>query len=247
MSDTDENSTDEKGRKRMADQENNIFSRSAKTARTPGKKEKPTDGDKLEKIMEMMMQITTDIKEIRKENHEYKLELRGLKVENEKIKEDNLKLKQELEKVKERVEKLDRDNRKNNIVVSGWKGEIGTDKPLAANMEKFLGRIVEGEVAVKNAYQLGPKICLVELGKKEDKLKVMQNKKKLKNEGGDRIYINDDWTPEERDVNKKIREIAKEERNKGKQVKLGYSKLTIEGKTYRWNKHTETLEEVSKN
>ncbi|KAK9738511.1 hypothetical protein QE152_g9821 [Popillia japonica] len=49
----------------------------------------------------------------------------------------------------------------------------------------------------------------------------MQNKSKLRNRPGNKVFIEDDLTREERI----IRQRAKEEKNKGKQVKIGLLKL----------------------
>lgn len=39
-----------------------------------------------------------------------------------------------------------------------------------------------------------------------------------------------------------MRKIAMQERAKGKTVKTGYKKLTINGEVWRWNKDKETIE-----
>ena len=61
---------------------------------------------------------------------------------------------------------------------------------------------------------------------------ILQNKNKLK---GKEIYIENDLTKQEREIQAAIRQKAKEERNKGNEVKIGYLKLRINGKWEHWN------------
>jgi hypothetical protein len=50
---------------------------------------------------------------------------------------------------------------------------------------------------------------------------------KLKERKGESMYIDDDLTNEERKTQKKLRELAKEQRNRGKVVQIGYRKMQI--------------------
>ncbi|KAK9708134.1 hypothetical protein QE152_g27364 [Popillia japonica] len=54
----------------------------------------------------------------------------------------------------------------------------------------------------------------------------MSNKQKLK---GKRVYIDDDLTKREREIQGRLIEVAKAERNRGKQVRVGYQKISVEG------------------
>jgi hypothetical protein len=65
------------------------------------------------------------------------------------------------------------------------------------------------------------------------KEKVMKQKGKLT---GNRA------TEKEREIQKKIRAIASEEKREGKDVKVGYMKITIEGVQMRWNEEKGRLE-----
>jgi hypothetical protein len=50
---------------------------------------------------------------------------------------------------------------------------------------------------------------------------IMLSKSELKEKKGERMYIDDDLTKEERETQKKLRELAREERDRGKRVKIG--------------------------
>lgn len=75
----------------------------------------------------------------------------------------------------------------------------------------------------------------------------MRNKKKLRNIRGEKIYINNDQTKQERDIDKQIRKRAEEEKKQGKSVKSRYQKLIIDDKEWKWNKLKGRLEEVEEN
>jgi hypothetical protein len=57
----------------------------------------------------------------------------------------------------------------------------------------------------------------------------MLNKSKLKENKDERMYIDDNLTKEERETQKKLRELAREERDRGKKVKIGSRKIQING------------------
>jgi hypothetical protein len=51
-------------------------------------------------------------------------------------------------------------------------------------------------------------------------------------------------TKEERETQKKLRELAREERDRGKRVKIGYRKIQINGDWFRWDKIQEKLKKI---
>ena len=73
----------------------------------------------------------------------------------------------------------------------------------------------------------------------EEKIRVMKEKRKLEK----RIYIDDDLTRKEREVQQQIRRMAKARREKDEYLMIGYKKLKIEKRWYRWYENEERLEE----
>jgi hypothetical protein len=61
----------------------------------------------------------------------------------------------------------------------------------------------------------------------------MLNKSKLKERKGERNA--------ERKTQKKLRVVAREERDRGKRVKIGYRKIQINGEWFMWNEREEKL------
>ena len=67
---------------------------------------------------------------------------------------------------------------------------------------------------------------------RDDKIKIMEKKNALK---GTRIYINDDLTAEERDIQKVFKSMVINERKNGKKAKLGFKKIYVEGEWVKWD------------
>jgi uncharacterized protein YlxW (UPF0749 family) len=91
-------------------------------------------------------------------------------------------------------------------------------------------------VNVKEAFQINKdKRMLAKIESCEQEKNIMLNKTKLKEKKDERMYIDDDLTKEERETQKKLRELAREKRGRGKRVKIGYRKIQINGEWFRWN------------
>jgi hypothetical protein len=68
-------------------------------------------------------------------------------------------------------------------------------------------------------------------GKKVMKQKGKQREKKKT----EKIFIDNDLTKQEREMQTKLRTIAKEEKREGKEAKVGYRKTTIEEVQRKWS------------
>lgn len=240
-------STDENKRKRNLDKEE-IFSKSKKMMRTPVKSQQKTD-EKLDKLIELIQNLSAEMQQMRKEQKEYSKEMeilkeenRSLKLENENIKKENGEIKEDLKSLNIRLEYWEKEKKQNNVIISGLKIDTSDQYLLKGAMENFIKQHLDIEVPIRSATRLGQKTCLIVLEKMEDKVKVMENKSKLRKLENEKIYINNDLTIKERDIQKKIRKRAEEERKKGRKVKIGYQKLVIDGKQWRWNKRSDKLE-----
>jgi hypothetical protein len=89
-------------------------------------------------------------------------------------------------------------------------------------------------VNVKEAFKINKdKMMLAKIEIWDQKKNMMLNKSKLKERKGEKMYIDDDLTNEERKTQKKLRKVAREERYRGKRVKIGYRKIQINGE---WEK-----------
>ncbi|KAK9719828.1 hypothetical protein QE152_g22478 [Popillia japonica] len=108
--------------------------------------------------------------------------------------------------------------------------------------KRIIKQYIGVEVKIKSAAKIGHKTCLLELEDQGDKEEILRNKFKLKNVRNERIYINDELTRNEREQQRQMRKIAKQERGKGNTVKIGYRKQTINGEIWRWNRDKEIIE-----
>jgi len=119
------------------------------------------------------------------------------------------------------ISERDREMRRENIVIKGWKvKEIN---------RKVVEELIEGKLGIK----VRVKRCWVSGGSKfnlmeeEMKKEIMRSKKKLK---GERIFIENNLTIEERKRQERIIRWTWEERGKGKLVKVSLGKVLYEGK-----------------
>lgn len=244
-------STDEGSRKRVREEE--CSSNSAKTSKSPVKQNRRSE-EKLDLLIDLVKALKSDTQQIRKEQEECRQEIKKIRDDNKALREENQELKTENKEIKVKlgelsgkIEWLEKEKKKNNVVVMGLKIDTKDPNELKETMESMMQKELEVEVKVKMAHKLGERVCLVEFEREMDKVIVMKNKHKLKNNTSEKIYINDDMTKKEKEKERQIRNLARVEKDKGKEVKVGYNKITINGIEYKWNTGKEKLEEVTKN
>lgn len=258
MDSDSENYASEDGKKRSRkDEDGEIFNKSKKIYRTPNKNISKEE-NKLDELIKMVQNLTTqtseisvEIKEIKDEQREYRDEIRKLKDEMEEVKQSNLairkennELKKELKYTTDRMEKLEREQKANNVVIQGLTIDTYDQEVIKEKVTNFIEQKLNINIKIEKTQKLGDKTYLVKVTSRTEKLKIMQNKKKLRLLQEDRIYINDDLTKEEMRIQREVRRKANEEKNKGKKTKVGYQKVTIDGKLWSWNKEKDMLEAV---
>lgn len=235
ISDSEYNSSDDGKRKREADG-CEVFRRSKKTIRSPDKK-KMADED-IKKLMAMVGDVMQEIKEMRQEQRDFREEF----VE---IKQENRELKKKVVELESRLEKIDRGNRRLNLVIKGidpQEKNLG-EKQIQEFLRDKLG--VAAKVSEAQRFENAGRdgiIVKIKVDCWEQKEQIMKNKGKLK---GSKIYIESDLTEHEQIIQKKIRDIAKSEKERGRQVKVGYQKIRIDGKWMRWNRERGEMVQVT--
>jgi hypothetical protein len=219
-----------------------------KTARSPEVEKK--SGREMEKILEKLeevkSEITEEIKELRKENQEVKREIEQLREEfnnkEKKWEEEKNSMSERVARLETKMENEERRRRKNNIVITGWRSEGSSKQQSRVEVEKFIKENI-GEAKVKDCYNINKDQILVQMEEWSGKEKVMKQKGKLRgNRATEKIFIDNYLTKKEREIQKKIRAIAREEKRQGKDLKVGYMKITIEGVQMRWNEERRRLE-----
>jgi len=131
----------------------------------------------------------------------------------------------EINKLKRKMEDRERRERKHNLVIKGLKGK--GKKNLIQNAQKFLKEefeVKEGMKEMQIAGGEGREVVIIRMDSWERKEEIMRRKKKL---GSRQIYIDNDLTQEKREVQRKLRVVARGERTKGRRTKVGYRRIEI--------------------
>lgn len=237
-------SEDENNKKRKSDREDDeedIFKKNKKTGRSPMQHQKKLE-ENIAMMMEMMKtmeqtmkNLSSEIKKIRDEQQEYRKEIKELKTQNETLYKENSKMKEIIGDLDERLDQMENEKRRNNVVIQGMSIKTSDHEQLKNSMKYFMEQELNINVEIKKAIKLGEKTCLIELDNQTEKKKIMQNKNKLKNKKDGKIYINDDLSKKDRNIQKQIRTIAIQERKNGKETRIGYRKLYIDSEEWKWS------------
>ncbi|KAJ3638506.1 hypothetical protein MTP99_001866 [Tenebrio molitor] len=179
--------------------------------------------------------------ELRKELVTVREEMRGREEKGQVEKADWTK---RMKMIEEKREQREKKERKNNVIITGIGAITGN---IERGVEEWLETEIEVKLNVKEAFKINKhKMMLAKIESWEQKKNIMLNKSKLKEKEDERMYIrvDDDLTKEERETQKKLRELAREERNRGKRVKIGYRKIQINGEWFRWDEREEKLKKI---
>jgi hypothetical protein len=112
--------------------------------------------------------------------------------------------------IEEKMEQKEKKGRKNNVIITGIGGIRGN---IERRIEEWLEREIGVKVYVKEAFRINKDDAgrNRKLGVEEEHY--TKNKSKLKERK--------DLTNQERKTQKKLREVAREQRDRGKRVKIG--------------------------
>lgn len=223
-----------------SDQANKIFQKSKIISRSPVKENDSAEMETvLKAIHEMRQEMRVGFEESNKQNNELKKELGQTRDELKTIKEEMRNkeetwrrekkcLEDRLQQVEERLESQEREKRRNNIIIRNAKLMNGN---LREETEKFLKEKLIIDAHVETAHEISNGTIIAKMTSWPQKKKVLENKRKLK---GTDTYIDNDLTAHERNIQRSLRKMAKEERTKGKLVKVGYKKINIDNVEYKW-------------
>lgn len=203
--------------------------------------------DKLDLIINMMMEMRKELKEYKEDIKIIKTENEELRNKYEKISKENTEIKRELENLKHSVENLGREKRKMNVVMTGKTIDAinKTQRELTNQMNEFIKEKLDVQVNIKTVQKLGEKVCLIELQNLHEKEQIIKNKYKLR-KLSERIYINEDLSRKDREIQKQLRTKLQEARRQGKNAKIEKGRILVENEVGKWNPHINQLEK-SKN
>jgi hypothetical protein len=141
--------------------------------------------------------------------------------------------------IEEKMEQRKKKERKNNVITTGIGGIRGN---VERGVKEELEREIGVKVNVKEAFKINKdKMMLAKIESWEQKKNIMLNKSRLKEIKGERVYIDDHLTNKERKTQRKLKDVAREERDRGERVKIGYRKIQINGEWFRWDEREKKL------
>ena len=238
-----------------------------RTAETPDsqKTEQEKEMDvKLDKLMEAVLAVKKDMEELRKDNRDLRQgmqdlrdewksrdeiwekerkEMRG-RIEVLEAKKDQAEgLTGRLEGLERKEETREKRERRNNITLRGE--DLPRKETPKDTVEYVLRHELQVEAEIEEAYWVGKGekrgLLIAKLKSWQQKRAVMLKKGTLKEK---KLFIDNDLTKKEREIQKNIKDIAKAEREQGAKVKVGYRKVKINDKTFIW-KEDGGLKEVN--
>lgn len=177
-------------------------------------------------------------KELESTNRELKMMKEEMKVREEGWQEERQELLNRIQKLEVTTEKQEKEKRRNNIIIKN----SGIEGPnIQSKTEAFIEEKVKVQAKITEAYEITKGIILAKIQNWQQKKTIMENKDKLKNT---RVYIENDMTKQEREIQAQLRKIAKEEKSKGNETQVKYQKIVINRRTYRWEEMSKINEKA---
>jgi hypothetical protein len=203
----------------------------------------PIKTEAMEDIKKLLTEIKGDMRELKNDVKDMKTDIKQNSEEMKYIREEISTMKEEwakergtlmdkLQKSEDRIEKLEKDKIRNNLVITGVEMNINNEEMLRDAVKNMIEKELGVKAKIKRAFKIGQKRCIIELRDWPDKLAILKEKGKLR---GTDIFIDSELTRKEGEIQKKIRDAAKEQRIKGANVKIRYQKLEINGKIMKWD------------
>lgn len=129
----------------------------------------------------------------------------------------------------------ERELRKKNLMIRGIR-TVG--KGLKEEVKKVIKEQMGIEIYIKKVATVGGGL-LVELESFSNKIDIIKRKGKLR---GINLWIQDDYTPREKEVQEWLEMVAEEEGKRGHEVKTSYQKIMIDGEWYKWDEKKGAIE-----
>ncbi|XP_050516647.1 uncharacterized protein PF3D7_1120000-like [Diabrotica virgifera virgifera] len=198
-------------------------------------------------IQNDIREMREDIKDTKKELQKNREEMKSMAKEITQMKEEWTREKEELhnkiKEVEDKMERMEKQKIRNDLTITGLPTNTDNEDTLEEALEKMFQTELLLKTKIRRAQKIGQDRCIVEMVEWNDKIKILQGKAKLK---GKDIFIDSELTRNEQKIQKKIRDIAREEKKKGAIVKVGYQKLEVNGKKMKWDHRSQKLTEANK-
>lgn len=143
--------------------------------------------------------------------------------------------------MEKRLNELERRERRNNALITGLEATREDVKVVVNKAFAGLDQPVEVVEATVFKQQSGTCKIFVRFNNFEEKMAVFRQKKKLQTaDGKGQVFINDDLTRREQEMQYHGRMFAKTMREQKKSVKMGYGKMCVEGEWWTWDDETKS-------
>lgn len=201
--------------------------------------------EQIEELTSLVKNVAKELQEIRMENAEWKKEMKELREEvqqtSQRWKKKVEKLESKIGELEEKWERKERQEKKNNLVIKGLK--VNEDK-VKPEVEEFVKKEIGVEVRFSKVRVVGKerKIIIATTNTWEEKQCILEKKSRLRSRQGTRkIFIDNDKTEQDLRIQAYISDWAKEHREEGRSVKMGYRKMQVDGKMWYWDNKSKKL------
>lgn len=172
----------------------------------------------------------SDVLDAKLENVVKKDDLASVSNEVRDLRCQNNRLQQELQTMKSRLEQVDKASRRNNVVVSGLKSKFV--QHALKEFDDICASTLRVAVNVVEARKIASgKSFLLSLNSAKEVNEVLSARKNLT---GSNIYIDKDYTMDERSKRYFLRQVGKNAKNADRQIKIRYgdSRLYVDDKPF---------------
>lgn len=204
---------------------------------------------KLDEIQDELRDVNKQTKDLARSHDDFKDEvkkwMKDVEASQRQLEDENHQLQQKVQSLEKKFSSLekngearDKRDRKNNIIITEKpKIDYSTPEEVCKRVKEIIEHISGKEIKIEESYIItkksnGTYILKAKLSNFQNKIDTMKNKHKLK---GTDIYIEDDYTKKEAQVQSEIRKKVMEERKSGNKVKMGYQKICINGIWQKWS------------
>lgn len=134
-------------------------------------------------------------------------------------------------------EMVERRNRKKNLRIRGIR-TVG--KGLKEEVKNVIKKFMGIEIYIDKLRAVGGGL-LVELESFDNKIDILKRRGMLK---GINLWIEDDYIERENEIQEWLGKIAKEEKMRGFETRVGYLKIKVNGDWYRWDERMGRVEQM---
>ena len=163
------------------------------------------------------------------------LEAKFLKWESEKA--ELIRNQNELEN---RIEQLERKQKRSNIIITGLQTN---NRPIKSCVEQLFQEQIDRNITLADAHLIrmksGSTKIIATMSCMEFKNTVMKNKMKLSKEGPTKIFVTDDLTKKEEEIQFKAREFARAMKTKNKEATVAYRRVYVNNVPHVWDELTQ--------